>query len=108
MLPLTLATMLLLFDVAEYAPEPPDTFTCTLPEQSVSVTLLGVAVSGPLGTGQVPDADPVVLTDTGVFEVPSETVIVALATPAEGLTRRTVSTLPWIVALTLALLEAAL
>ena len=89
-------------------PDPPETFTPTLPEQPVRVTLVGETVSGPLGVGQVPVAVPVVLTDTVVLEVPSDTVIVAPAVGAEGLTRRTVSTDPEMAALTLPLLEAAL
>jgi len=67
-----------------------------------------VTDNGPLGVGQVPVAAPVVFTVTGVLDDPSETVIVAPAIPADGLTRRTVRTLAEIVALTLPLLDAAL
>ena len=108
MLPLVVATMLLLFEEAEYVPEPPDTLTWALLEQSTNWTVVGDAANGPAGVGQVPVAAPVMLTVTGVFEEPSDTVIVALPTPADGFTRLTVSTLPWIVALTLPLLDAAL
>lgn len=72
---------------------------------------MGDTDNGPLGgdVGQLPAPSPVPLTVTGVLDDPSETVIVAPpAKVEEGLTRRTVSTLPEIVALTAPLFEAAL
>jgi hypothetical protein len=105
--PLTVATTLALLEDTVYVPEPPDTVTWALLEQSSNCTVVGEADNGP-GVGQVPVAAPVVLTLTGVLDEPSETVMVAPEVGAEGLTRRTVRTLPEMVALTLPLLEAAL
>ena len=84
--------------------------TWALLEQSSSCTDVGEADNGPpgAGVGHVPVAAPVVLTVTGVLDVPSDTVIVAPAVGEDGFTRRTVRTLPAIVAETLPLLEAAL
>lgn len=89
-------------------PDPPDKVTCALPLQSVNVTDVGLAENGRPGVGHAPAPLPVAFTVSGVEDVPSEIVTMAEVNAGDGFARRTETTLPLTLAVTLPLFEAAL